>query len=258
MPEIPDLEVFSRHLNKMLAGKKLKLVKVSPDAKLNVSKTKLTDAITGRSLKKIYREGKELRFVFSGNIILGFHLMLHGRFDWKGDLKGKLKPLLVMDFGKDKVLTLSDFHKQARALLNPEETDVPDVLSSKVNTAFWKKHLHSHTAVKKIITDQHIVRGLGNAYSDEILWNAKISPFSYGDKIPSDAVTRLSRSIKSTLNKATNYLLKHNEDPIGAVKRDFLQVHNSGKKTSPTGAVIHSKSSGGSKTYFTDEQQLYK
>ncbi|NML23571.1 Fpg/Nei family DNA glycosylase [Pseudoflavitalea sp. G-6-1-2] len=257
MPEIPDLEVFSRHLGKMLAGKKLQHVKVSAAAKLNVSRTKLAGAITGHTLQKIYRTGKELRFIFSNKEVLGFHLMLHGRFDWEEELTGKLKPLLVLDFGKDRKLALSDFHKQARVMLNPEESDVPDVLSPKVNVAFWKKQLNSHTAVKKIITDQSVARGLGNAYSDEILWHAKISPFSFGDKIPAAAAGKLSRAIKSTLKKATSHILKNDPNPIGVVLRDFLLIHNSRKKLSPGGAPILSKSSGGSKTYYTDEQVLY-
>lgn len=82
MPELPDLEVFSRNLHRWLAGKKLETIKVISSSTINVSVSSLKKTIEGKKLKEVYREGKELRFVFQSQSILGIHLMLHGKLYW--------------------------------------------------------------------------------------------------------------------------------------------------------------------------------
>src|SRR4051812_41931567 len=79
MPELPDLQIFSRNLNKKLAGKTLNKINVLVDKKLNVSPGKLSSSLEKRKLDKIYREGKELYFKFDNDNILALHLMLRGQ-----------------------------------------------------------------------------------------------------------------------------------------------------------------------------------
>ena len=75
MPELPDLEVFSKNLNKELAGKKVEEVNVINSSKLKVSKPELKKSLEGATVKKIYREGKELHIQFSNGEVLGPFLM---------------------------------------------------------------------------------------------------------------------------------------------------------------------------------------
>jgi formamidopyrimidine-DNA glycosylase len=257
MPELPDLQVFSINLQKQLAGKKLESIKLVHKPASNVSQVKLKKALEKQSLKKVFREGKELRMEFSNGHLLGLHFMLHGKFQW---FDGKDKPphvLLELVFEKGKQLAMIDFQRKARIILDPEPSDVPDALSTAANLAFWKKQLQKKTKIKNLLLDQHIVRGIGNAYADEILWKARISPFSASNKIPPAQVRSLATAVKQVLQRAIKQIKKEVPDIIGGEQRDFLQIHNARVKKSPTGAPILTKASGARKTYYTREQKLY-
>ncbi len=112
--------------------------------------------------------------------------------------------------------------------------------------------------VKNVLLDQSVIRGIGNAYADEILWDAKISPFSRSNKIPDDAVKKLAKSIKKVLEQAIDQILIAEPGIISGEIRDFLNVHQSKNPESPTGHPIQIKKTGARKTYFTDEQVLYE
>jgi formamidopyrimidine-DNA glycosylase len=259
MPELPDLQVFSRNLNKKLAGKIVQKISVF-GVKVNVSKTKLKKELEGKKLVKVYREGKELRFAFQNKAILGIHLMLRGKLFWFEDKSPHKHTLLEIIFdgkGKKQGLALTDFQRKANITLNPVVSEIPDALSKEANLAFWKKRLQSKAAIKNLLLDQHVVRGIGNAYADEILWDAKISPFSVAGKLPPAKVKALANSVKRVLVKAEKQISKAEPDIIGGEIRDFLKVHNSKQKKSPGGAVIK-KTEGARKTYYTDEQELFK
>ena len=163
---------------------------------------------------------------------------------------------LLFDDGQK--LTLTDFQKAATPTLNPEPKDAPDALDTKVDFTFLKQLLQAKKAVvKNILLDQHIIRGIGNAYADEILWDARISPFSISNKIPEAKIKDLATSIQSVLKHAEHQILKENPDIISGEVRDFLNVHHTRKKETPTGAAIHIKA-GTRKTYYTDEQELFE
>ena len=78
MPEIPDIEVFSKNLKKLLAGKQVTKVAVVNGKKLKDSPKELSQALERQKLLDVYRSGKELRMQFSNNVLLGIHLMLTG------------------------------------------------------------------------------------------------------------------------------------------------------------------------------------
>jgi formamidopyrimidine-DNA glycosylase len=259
MPELPDLQVFSKNLVKSFAGKTLKTVSVRNKKKLKVSVSKLKRTLEGQRLLDIKRVGKELHFEFSGGDILGLHLMLRGKlikFESENTAKYTIAELLFTD---DLGLALTDFQGQANATLNPEPREAPDAMSREMNLAFLKDQLSKSKAiVKNVLLDQHIIRGIGNAYADEILWDARISPFSVSNKIPELGIKALLKSIKRVLQKAEKSILKNHPDIISGEVRDFMLIHNPKAGRSPTGATIEVKSSGSRKTYYTREQELFK
>jgi formamidopyrimidine-DNA glycosylase len=258
MPELPDLQVFSSNLNKKFSGKTLKKISIENKKKLKNSVEEFK-ALEGKELKKIYREGKELYFQFSDKNILAMHLMLRGQlyfFEKENTHKYAIAELL---FDDDTGLALTDFQGMANVHLNPEESKAPDAMADEMNTSFLKETLAAKkTVIKKVLLDQHIIRGIGNAYADEILWEAGISPFSASNKIPSDKIKDLTAAIKKVLKDGEHQIKKEKPDIISGEVRDFLKIHNSHKTQSPTGAKIQQKTIGGRKTYFTDEQELYK
>lgn len=258
MPELPDLQAFSYNLDKKLAGKTLKEVIVVNAKKLNVSQQVLKEALEGQKLDQIYREGKELYIKFSKGDILGLHLMLHGKLYLSQGKNENKYPIIELYFTDDTGLVLTDFQGIATPTLNPQEKDAPDALSKDAGTDYLIKILQKKkTNIKTILLDQKIIRGIGNAYADEILWHAGISPFSISNKIPADKVKDLAKSIDAVLKDAEKSILKSNPDIINGEVRDFMLIHNSKKTHSPNGAEIKIKE-GSRKTYYTNEQRLFE
>ena len=252
MPELPDLQAFSHNLQKILAGKTVKKIEVPNAKKLNVSVHELNEVLCGQKLEKVYREGKELHIKFSKGDVLGLHLMLHGKlflFDTKNDNKYSI---IELHFDDGSGLVLTDFQGIATPTLNPEKKDVPDALDADAERLAKTK-----TNIKTALLDQKIMRGVGNAYADEILWHARISPFSISSKIPEAKLKDLVKAIKSVLEDAEQNILKSNPDIINGEVRDFMDIHNSKKKHSPTGAAIIINEAS-RKTYYTDEQELFE
>lgn len=257
MPELPDLQVFSHNLNKKLTGKEVQNITVHVSKKLNVSAATLKKHLAGQTLKEVYREGKELHLSFANGDILGLHLMLHGNlylFESENTNKHTVIELL---FDDNTGLAMTDWQNMATPTLNPAVRPSPDALSKDITFEFLKEQLKGRAAIKNVLLDQDVIRGIGNAYADEILWDARISPFSISNKIPDEYIKALIKSIKKVLTDAEKEIRKASPDTITGEIRDFLNIHNAKKKESPTGAAIQFKKVGSRKTYYTDEQEEF-
>lgn len=258
MPEIPDLEVFSMNLTKMLKGKVVKKLEVPYQKKLKTPIATLKKQIEKKKLTEIYREGKQLRLAFGKDVRLGWHLMLHGEpalFEKNNYPKWTI---IALQFADGSGLAMTDFQGQAMVTLNPEESEVPDAMSKQVNTKYLQTVLaESKKKIKDVLMDQDLIRGLGNAYTDEILYQARISPLSIAHKIPPAQVKILASSIKKVLKDGIKQILKHDKDLISGEYRDFMKVHHAKKEKSPGGSPIQSHKIGSRKTYYTDEQELF-
>ena len=257
MPELPDLQVFARNLNKLFKSKTLEKVEVPHAKKLNVSITELKKALEGAKLNDVKRVGKELHFEFDNKHVLGLHLMLHGEFRLF-DEENKYKSTIVeLYFKGTQGLAVTDFQGAATPTLDPEEKDAPDALD--VDKDYLSgKFSKTKKPVKTVLMDQKVLRGIGNAYADEILWDARISPFSPFNKLPDKAIDKLLKSIKNVLEDAEKQIIKTNPDLLSGEVRDFLKVHLPRQKQTATGAIIHQKELNSRKTYFTDEQELFE
>jgi len=257
MPELPDLQVFSRNLNKALKDKTLDKVNVPNHKKLNVSVKELQAALEGQPLTHVKRVGKELHFGFKNGHVLGLHLMLHGQLYLFENSNPHKYTIIELLFEKGTGLALTDFQSAATPTLDPKENDTPDALDFDI--AYLEEKLSkTKKPIKTVLLDQHILRGIGNAYADEILWQARISPFSVSNKIPGTKIKTLARSIKEVLEDAEKQIVKTHPDIISGEYRDFMQVHSSKKKQTATGAIIHQKEISSRKTYYTDEQELFE
>ena len=259
MPELPDLQVFSKNLHQELSGKTIKKIIVHNTKKLKIPAKLFQTTLKGQVLESVYREGKELHFEFSKGDVLALHLMLKGKlylFKKKNQQKYTIIEIL---FDDDTGLALTDFQGQATPTLNPQDRDAIDALSKGMNSNFLQKELSKTKAtIKNLLLNQEIIRGIGNAYADEILWACRLSPFAICNKIPATKIKELARSIKTVLKNAEKKIVKKDPGIISGEIRDFLSIHNSKKTHSPTGAIIKKDTSGSRKTYYTDEQQLFK
>jgi formamidopyrimidine-DNA glycosylase len=238
MPELPDLQVFSANLNKMIKNKMVAEVTVPVTKKLNVSVAVLKKGIEGQKVKQVIRNGKELLIQFRNGNEIALHLMLHGNLYLVEQIREYKHTIFELLFDDDTGLALTDWQKAAVVTFNPEPKEAPDALSDKITVSYIKRAL--------------------NKKADEILWDARISPFSISAKIPDDPVKALTKSIKKVLHNAEKQIKKTNPDIITGEVRDFLLIHNAHKHESPSGAEIMQKTTGGRKTYYTSEQDLYK
>ncbi|RZK43328.1 MAG: formamidopyrimidine-DNA glycosylase [Pedobacter sp.] len=257
MAELPDLAVFAATLSRKFVGKTLSYLEVKHEKKLNVSAGELQSALEEKKLDKVERYGKTLRLHF-GDQVLQLHLMLRGDlFDVvKGEEYVKSSIIRLM-FSGDRGFEVRDFQKQASMTLGPADLKSPDAMeiSQEEFAALLGK---KHVKVKEVLMDQKLIRGIGNAYSDDMLWHARISPFSVASAIPAKAVKVLYSSMHEVLDQAIADIGKASGDEFKGELRDFMLVHRNGLEKSPSGAEIKYEKIDGRGTYFTDEQQLFK
>src|SRR5688572_13580307 len=186
MPELPDIQVFADNLQKLFANRKLVKVRVVNGNKLKDTPAALSKRLEGKMLKRIYRSGKEMRFEFADGTLLGLHLMLTGDiFVFENKNEHKLT-IVELHFDNGKGIALTDRMRNANIKLDPVDKEGPDALE--VTYKYLKSILQRKTTVKNVLLDQDLVRGIGNGYSDEILWEAKISPYSVAEAIPDEKV----------------------------------------------------------------------
>ena len=187
MPELPDLEAYSKNLEKAVAGKPVREVVVYRPEKLNVGKEQINSALTASQISAFRRDGKEMLILFDNGRIVGIHLMLEGKFHVVSDLKSVDFKMVAFDFG-ERFLVVSDPTGWAKMVLAPERPATPDALSPDFSRAYFLEKLREKKSknIKAFLIDQSIVRGIGNAYADEILWEAKVSPESKAGRLPDD------------------------------------------------------------------------
>ena len=111
--------------------------------------------------------------------------------------------------------------------------------------------------MKPFLIDQSILRGIGNAYVDEILWHARIAPRSTVGRVPDHVVDNLLTSIRTVLTDAIEEIKRRKPKTISDGVREFLRVHNPKRSESPTGHRIMTERVASRITYFTQEQVLY-
>jgi formamidopyrimidine-DNA glycosylase len=259
MPELPDLTVFAENLAKAVVGKKIVGAEYHLAKRPNVSPEELCAALASSTIKKVERAGKQVRLTTDKGDAVLVHLMLTGGFVLATDKElGKIdSPVLTLRFSDGSALAVSDPKGWANVNLNPEPEAVPDALSVSADYLKSKFQKKPKTLIKPFLLDQKLIGGIGNAYSDEILWRARISPKSEVGKLPPEAVAALLEAIPAVLNEATDYLRKHHSDMIAGEFREFLKVHHPSLKQSPTGSRIIKEQIASKKTYYTEEQKLY-
>ena len=258
MAELPDLEVFSRNLNKIFANKKLLNIKVVDGHRLKDKPADLTKNLQGKILTKIYRSGKELRFQFDDGTLLGMHLMLTGDIFPFEKINDHHSTIVELYFEGGQGIALADRMKNANIKLNPADKEGVDAIADELDFKYLKNAFKRKTTVKNILMDQNVIRGIGNSYSDEILWLTRISPYSVAECIPDEKIKELAKTIKKVLKDATEKIYKAYEGKVNVEVKSFLNIHTKSKETSPTGAIIKIDTKGMRKTYYTDEQVLYK
>ena len=207
MPELPDITAYIRALEKRIVGQPLERVRLGSPFLLRTVEPPLASA-EGLVVKKLSRVGKRIAIGLDGDLWLVLHLMIAGRLHWKKrDAKlGGRQNLAAFDF-PDGSLVLTEAGSKKRASLHVirgEENLISldaggiDVFAADLESFRNALTAENHT-LKRALTDPRLLSGIGNAYSDEILHAAQLSPVTLTTKLKPEEWERLFAATRSTL-----------------------------------------------------------
>jgi len=214
MPELPDVVVYTERLGDRLLGRTLERVRLLNPFVLR-SVTPPVAAAEGRKVAGVRRMGKRIVIALQGDLFLVMHLMIAGRLRWIAkDRKppGRLS-LAAFEF-QDGKLVLTEAGTKRRASIHLVEGEAAlatmdpgglEVLEARFEDFAAQLRKDRHT-LKRALTDPHLFSGIGNAYSDEILHRAKLSPFAQTVSLSEDDARRLYEAVRSTLVEWTERL----------------------------------------------------
>ncbi len=215
MPELPDVTVYVEALEKRVRGEPLLGVRLASLFLLRTVDPPLAEA-HGKRVEAVRRVGKRIAFRLEGGLWLVLHLMIAGRLHWKPPktkIPGGRLGLAAFDF-PDGTLTLTEAGSKKRAslhLLRGEEglreldPGGLEILDAGLNDFQTRLTLRNHT-LKRALTDPHLFSGVGNAYSDEILHAAGLSPVALTQKLSKEHIERLFHATRETLTLWTDRL----------------------------------------------------
>jgi formamidopyrimidine-DNA glycosylase len=209
MPELPDVLLYIESLRARILNQTLERVRLaSPFVVRSVAPP--ISAINNRRICGLRRLGKQIVLEFEGNLFLIIHLMIAGRFQWKergAKIPGKLG-LAAFDFPSGTLL-LTEAGSKKRASLHVVEGErnlavfdrgALEVLGSPFD-AFRDTLIRENHTLKRSLTDPRLFSGIGNAYSDEILHRARLSPMKLTQKLSPEETLRLHAAAQSTLSE---------------------------------------------------------
>jgi formamidopyrimidine-DNA glycosylase len=212
MPELPDITVYIEALERRILGQTLEAVRIVSPFLLRTANPPLADA-PGKKVLQLRRLGKRICIGLEGGLWLVLHLMIAGRLHWHplGAKLGRVKVspprgLAAFDFSNGSLLwTEAGSQKRAslHVVLGEDGLRSLDPGGLEVLSAtpeqFAAALLSANHTLKRVLTDPHLFSGIGNAYSDEILWEAKLSPLALTQKLPDSDIKRLYEAIRSSL-----------------------------------------------------------
>ena len=214
MPELPDIIVYIEALDRRIVGERLEAVRVKNPFLLRTFEPTLESA-TGKVVRELRRVGKRIAIGLEGELWLVLHLMIAGRLHWKprgANLSGKYS-LAAFDFPQGTLLLTEAGTKrraslyllQGDAVLRQQDPGGLEIFSATLNTFDSTLRQQNHT-LKRALTDPHLFSGIGNAYSDEILHRAGLSPLALAQNLSGEEVHGLFEATRSVLEEWTNRL----------------------------------------------------
>ncbi len=207
MPELPDVELYLHALRPRIIGQHLERVRIAGPFLLRSVEPSIRD-VEGRVVTAVSRLGKRIVWHMDNDLCVVIHLMIAGRFRWKP--KGAAVPgrvglaafdfplgtLILTEAGSKRRASLHVVRGEAGlAALNPGGLDVLTATVAEMTRVLTSEN---HT-LKRALTDPHLFDGIGNAYSDEILHAAGLSPMTLTSRLDADAIARLHAAATRTL-----------------------------------------------------------
>jgi len=224
MPELPDIVVYLEALQQRILNQTLERIQIASPFLLRTAVPPIA-SVEGKKVIELQRLGKRICIGFEDDLWLVLHLMIAGRLHWKqtgkvsargsGRVQAKASKfgLAAFDFANG-TLSLTEAGTQRRASLHLVQSKNElqrfdpgglEVLKAELQSFGERLQSANHT-LKRALTDPRLFSGIGNAYSDEILWQAQLSPIAMTQKISATEIKRLFSSTRETLTGWTDLL----------------------------------------------------
>lgn len=261
MPELVEVETTRRDLSKIIENKRINKVDVFLDKIVYNKKKEFINTIENQRVQKVKRRGKWLLFELEKNYII-IHFRMEGRFyllplDAKIDKHDYV--IFYFDdfslhyndprlFGKMEAIKKENIDKFFNDKKLGLEYDDP-LLTPKYLKDKFKTH---HTDIKKMLLDQSFITGIGNIYADEILFESKINPKSYADKLSKNKLQEIIDNTKVVFERSLKYKGTYpNIDGKRGTFENYLKVHKrENKPCYDCGSLIVKEKVGGRGTYY--------
>jgi len=225
MPELPDIVVYIEALERRILYHRLESVRLSGPYLLRTAAPPIQE-LEGKRVQGLRRIGKRIAMGFDGDYWLVLHLMIAGRLHWRDrtaarppakKLAARSRDVAAFDFDSG-CLTLSEAGSRKRASIHVVagarklaglDPGGLEVLESSLEEFAARLTSENHT-LKRALTDPHLMSGIGNAYSDEILYAAQLSPAALTGRMTAQEIARLYEATRSTLRDWTARLREEN------------------------------------------------
>ncbi|MEP6568884.1 MAG: DNA-formamidopyrimidine glycosylase family protein [Acidobacteriota bacterium] len=236
MPEYPDIVVYIEALEKRITGRILERVQIASPFLLRTAAPPIS-SVEGRQVIELRRLGKRICIGLENNLWLVLHLMIAGRLHWKeGKAKSSKRDLATFDFDNGR-LTLTEAGTQRRASLHVvtgheglRDLDPGglEIFELKDQQSFAIALQSENHTLKRALTNPRLFSGIGNAYSDEILFAAQLSPVKLTQKLIPEELARLYEATRTTLTEWVERLREETDAgfPEGVTAfREGMAVH---------------------------------
>lgn len=247
MPEIPELEAIRGYFNEQIAGRRIATAEARIPVVFRTPAQVLRDTLPGDTFGEALRRGKFLLFPLASDRVLAINPMLTGRFQYVDPAKRlPAKCCLALGIDGGRSLRYSDDRLMGKiylvgigqlAAIPNWATNGPDLLDASLTEDEWLSRIRKYRGqIKSVLTNAEFVQGIGNAYSDEILWEAKVNPYIARTRLSDDNLRGLYRAAREVMAWATPLVrasMVKGQDLDYEERRDFMRVHRLGGKPCP-------------------------
>ena len=220
LPEYPDIIIYIERLKALVQGQPVQNVRIASPFLLRTFDPPI-ESILNKPVIYFERIGKRIVFVFEDELFLALHLMIAGRLNWREkDCKIPVKiGMAALDFPNGTLLLIESGTKKRASLhlikgeleLSTFDQGGLEIFDASFEE-FKRRLLRENHTLKRALTDPRLFSGIGNAYSDEILHRAKLSPVQLTQKMTEEQIEKLFRAIKETLTDWTERIRKETGD----------------------------------------------
>jgi formamidopyrimidine-DNA glycosylase len=255
MPEIPELEAIRGFFNRRIPGKEITSAVVRIPVVVRTPAQELRETLPLDRFGPVERHGKVLLFTLASGRVLAVNPMLTGRIQYvEPGHKLAAKTCIVLGVADDgaaggedgRELRYLDERVMGKVYLVDREAlpslpgwagNGPDLLDPALTERAWLERLRRYRGgIKNILVNAQFVQGIGNAYADEILWEARINPYTPKTKLREDDLRRLRQAALDVMAWATPLVAErmvHDDTLDYEERRDFLRVHRRGGEPCP-------------------------